>query len=84
MEPNNHDKDFVRSPSTAPAHDLQARTRIMARALTGSMKQVGSTVGDNPLLLAGAFAGIALAVAGGVYLGTRRRRTFLDRMMDLF
>lgn len=83
IESNNHNNSLHGTTSTTAKPDLDG-TESVVRTLTSSVKDVQSAIGDKPALAIGILAGIGLVVAGGLFFGTRRRRTIFDRMMDLF
>jgi ElaB/YqjD/DUF883 family membrane-anchored ribosome-binding protein len=70
-------KDAV-SNGHAPAGIVAARQLV-----TGSARRATQTIRSHPYFATGVLAGIGLATLGAVMMA-RRRRTLLDRFVDLF
>jgi ElaB/YqjD/DUF883 family membrane-anchored ribosome-binding protein len=73
----------LRSAASNGASDAGSSLDAVRRRVTDSARRATDTIRSHPYFASGVLAGIGLATVGAVML-SRRRRTLLDRLMDLF
>jgi ElaB/YqjD/DUF883 family membrane-anchored ribosome-binding protein len=77
-----HDSKVNNAASNGASHGPSGI--IAARRLvTDSARRATDTIRSHPYFASGVLAGIGLATVGAVLM-SRRRRTLLDRLMDMF
>jgi ElaB/YqjD/DUF883 family membrane-anchored ribosome-binding protein len=77
-----HDSQVKSAPSNGASQGGSSLIAVR-RLVTDSARRATDTIRSHPYFASGVLAGIGLATVGAVLM-SRRRRTLIDRLMDMF